>query len=181
MTSILESTKDLLAHHHAEGIEAEHLRAMHELAAKTGNVFTRSHFEPGHFTASAFVVSPEGDALLLVKHPKLGKWLQPGGHVESADSDIYSAALREAFEETGLQNLERVGDGIFDVDVHVIPARKDEPAHRHFDVRFLFRAPTRDLKLEEGITGAQWVPLADVTEDASDASVARAARKLEAR
>ncbi len=176
--TILESTKQLLARHHAEDIEAEHLRDMHELAAKAGDVFTRSHFEPGHFTASAFVISPEGDALLLVKHPKLGRWLQPGGHVESVDADLYAAALREALEETGLATLTPVSHDVFDVDVHVIPARKDEPAHRHFDVRFLFRAPTRELRLEDGITGAQWVPLAEVTEEASDASVARAARKL---
>jgi len=177
--TLLESTKHLLDGHQALGAEeAEYLRAMHDLAAQPGNVFTRSHFAPGHFTASAFVMSPEGDALLLVKHPKLGRWLQPGGHVEADDTDLYAAALREAREETGLDDLEPVGDGIFDVDVHVIPARKDEPAHRHFDVRFLFRAKARDLRLEDGISGAQWVPFAAVTEDTSDASVARAVRKL---
>lgn len=159
--------------------EASDLAAMKALLAKDADVFTRSHFDPGHFTASAFVLAPEGDAILLVKHPKLGRWLQPGGHVEPEDTDLACAALREAREETGLDDLEQLGDGIFDVDVHVIPARKDEPEHRHFDVRFAFRATTRVLTLEEGITGAKWVPLTDVTAENSDASVARAAAKLQ--
>ncbi|MBC7792579.1 MAG: NUDIX hydrolase, partial [Clostridia bacterium] len=142
------------------------------------DVFVRSFFTPGHFTASAFVLSPEGDAILLVKHPKLGRWLQPGGHVEPEDRDLASAALREAREETGLTDLTFLSPDIFDVDVHVIPARKDEPEHKHFDVRFAFKSPTRALTLEEGITGARWVPLHAVTPENSDASVTRAAGKL---
>lgn len=162
----------------ATASEVGDLDAMKSLLERSADVFVRSHFVPGHFTASAFVVSPEGDALLLVQHPKLGRWLQPGGHVEPEDDDLASAALREAREETGLTDLTFISREVFDVDVHVIPARRDEPEHRHFDVRFAFKASTRELTLEEGITGARWVPLAEVTAENSDASVARAAAKL---
>ena len=176
---LLKSTREMLGKHAPfDDNEAKHLQAMHRLAARGPEIFTRSHFEPGHFTASAFVVSPSGDAMLLVHHPKLDRWLQPGGHVEAHDGDLMEAARREAIEETGIDNMALIGDGIFDVDVHVIPARKDEPEHRHFDVRFLFRAGTRDLKLEEGIQGAHWVPLHEVTVENSDSSVARAVAKL---
>jgi 8-oxo-dGTP pyrophosphatase MutT (NUDIX family) len=180
MTSpLLKSTRDLLGKHAPlDENEAKHLQAMHRLAAAGPEIFTRSHYEPGHFTASAFVVSPTGDAMLLVHHPKLERWLQPGGHVEARDGDLMEAARREAIEETGITNMALIGDGIFDVDVHVIPARKDEPEHRHFDVRFLFRAGPRELKLEEGIQGAHWVPLHQVTVGNSDSSVARAVAKL---
>lgn len=166
------------AYRPADAAETADLEAMRALLARDADVFVRTHFAPGHFTASAFVVSPEGDALLLVKHPKLGRWLQPGGHVEPEDMDLAGAALREAREETGLRDLTPLGRGIFDVDVHVIPARKDEPEHRHFDVRFAFRAATRELRLEAGISDARWVPLHEVTAENSDASVARAAGKL---
>lgn len=179
MNTLLKTTRELLGKHAPfDDNEARHLQAMHRLAGKEGAVFSREHYEPGHFTASAFVVSPSGDAILLVHHPKLERWLQPGGHVEESDADLLSAARREAIEETGITDLALIGDGIFDVDVHMIPARKQEPEHRHFDVRFLFRSGTRDVKLEEGIAGAQWVRLHEVTVENSDSSVARAVAKL---
>ena len=46
--------------------------------------FHRRQFEPGHFTASAFVLHPSNDSILLIFHEKLRLWLQPGGHVDPA-------------------------------------------------------------------------------------------------
>ncbi len=63
-----------------------------------------------------------------------------GGHVDG-DEWPRDAALREGLEESGLRDLEMVG-GIFDVDVHAIPAGKGEPDHYHFDIRYVAR--TRD-------------------------------------
>lgn len=51
------------------------------------------------FTASVFIVN--GDAVLLRKHEKIGRWLQPGGHIELHEDPV-EAAIREAKEETGL-------------------------------------------------------------------------------
>jgi 8-oxo-dGTP pyrophosphatase MutT (NUDIX family) len=69
---------------------------------------------PGHFTASAFVLHPSGEALLLILHRKLGMWLQPGGHLESSDVDHLGAARREVAEETGVSRL-ALRDELFDV------------------------------------------------------------------
>jgi 8-oxo-dGTP pyrophosphatase MutT (NUDIX family) len=53
-----------------------------------------------HFTGSAVVT--DGRRVALVHHRKLGRWLQPGGHVEANDGDdLLATALREAAEETG--------------------------------------------------------------------------------
>src|SRR5256885_3440779 len=71
-------------------------------------------------------------------HPPLGRWLQMGGHVEAGGLPV-DAALRKAEEESGLDDLHLVIGGIFDLDVHGIPAGKGEPDHRHFDVRYLAR------------------------------------------
>jgi hypothetical protein len=51
---------------------------------------------PGHVTASALVVDHTGTAALLTLHPRVGRWLQLGGHCETTDTDIRAAALREA-------------------------------------------------------------------------------------
>src|SRR5260221_14578866 len=55
--------------------------------------------DPTHLTASAVVVGPEG--VLLHRHKRLRKWLQPGGHIDPGEAP-WQAALREVAEETGL-------------------------------------------------------------------------------
>lgn len=141
----------------------------------------RSHFEPGHFTASAFVLSPDRRDVVLIHHKKLGIWVQPGGHVEPSDADLVAAARREVLEEVGLGELELLSNGaspLFDVDIHLIPGRKADPAHEHFDVRFAFLAKTRDLVHSEEVADLRWVPLGELGTLATDESVMRAARKL---
>ncbi len=145
-----------------------------ELSAPT----SRAHFQPGHLTASGFVLSPEGDALLLIFHKKLGIWVQPGGHVEPSDRSLLEAARREVREEVGLDLSLDEASGIFDLDVHTIPARKDEPSHEHFDVRYCFRSPTRDFVRTDEVADVRWAPLAEIDQLTSDESVLRAARKL---
>src|SRR5262249_25679492 len=103
--------------------------------------FSRTAFTPGHFTASAFVLSPDRRRLLVVFHRKLGRWLQPGGHIEPVDASIIDAARREVEEETGVHGTIAAASGVFDIDVHDIPARRDEAAHEHFDLRVLLVAP----------------------------------------
>jgi 8-oxo-dGTP pyrophosphatase MutT (NUDIX family) len=128
----------------------------------------------GHVTASAVVARPAGDGFLLVFHRKLDRWLQPGGHVEPDDASVFAAAVREAREETGVDRLAApLGDSILDLDVHPIPAFGSEPAHVHYDVRFL-------LTSEDGgalAAGAAWFSLADVPPADRDRSLDRAVRK----
>lgn len=93
---------------------------------------------PGHLTASALLLDHAGERALLTFHAKLGRWLQLGGHCDG-DANLPHVALRECQEESGIDELEVVS-GIVDVDIHEIPARKDEPAHLHLDTRYLVRA-----------------------------------------
>lgn len=118
-----------------------------EIAAKTKMlVFLDNHedcFErsciPGHFTASAWLLSNDMKQALLMHHTKLNRWLQLGGHCDG-DHDLLNVALKEAQEESGLANIEILNPKIFDIDVHEIPAYKNDPVHLHYDVRFLFKA-----------------------------------------
>jgi len=172
----------LLEHEAADPLEEDHRERMLELLAGPNDPFARDHFVPGHFTASAFVLDPAGEQLLLILHSKLNLWLQPGGHVDPTDPDLLSGARREAAEETGITALDPVGGigPILDLDVHPIPAnpRKGEPAHEHFDVRFLFRARSCAFEAGSDALAARWVPLAEVEDAGTDDSVARAVRKL---
>jgi 8-oxo-dGTP pyrophosphatase MutT (NUDIX family) len=137
--------------------------------------------EPGHFTGSAWVVSVDGERALLLHHRKLGRWLQPGGHADG-DGDLASVALREAEEETGLTGL-RIEGGVFDLDRHLIPARGNEPAHYHYDVRFVVKAgASEDFIVSEESHALKWLPVAEIAADSrADESVRRMARKWLAR
>ncbi len=147
------------------------------LAQESGDVLSRYHFRPGHFTASGFVLSDDESALLLIHHERLGKWLQPGGHIEPGDTDLEAAVRREIEEETGLADISLHGEGLFDIDVHEIPAARGEPHHEHHDLRYLFSSPgTPDAG--DGVHDARWVPLDEVAALTSDRSVLRAVEKL---
>jgi 8-oxo-dGTP pyrophosphatase MutT (NUDIX family) len=88
------------------------------------------------------VLTRDGERVLLLFHEKLRRWLQPGGHAEPGETQGEAIALREAREETGLVSLELHPDAPrpLDVDVHDIPARGNEPAHEHLDLRYLVTA-----------------------------------------
>ena len=132
---------------------------------------------PGHLTASAWVVDPARQHTLLMHHRKLDRWLQPGGHVDG-NHDLLASALREAREETGLQQLVPVSPEIFDVDRHWIPERKAEPGHWHFDMRFLIEAdPEEALTVTSESKELRWVKLAVVTELDPEGSLLRMVRK----
>jgi len=144
--------------------------------------FERELVAPGHVTGSAWIVAPEGDAVLLTHHRKLDLWLQLGGHADG-DPDVLEVARREGMEESGLPGLEVLdttgcGEGVpFDVDIHEIPARRTEAAHLHFDVRFAFRAPTRAVTASDESHALAWAPIGSIGHFTDDKSVLRMASK----
>jgi len=177
---IASSGREPLRHYvPADAREAAFRERMIELLEHP-DPFARTAFDPGHFTASAFVLAPERDAVLLIFHKKLRLWLQPGGHIEPEDATIEDAARREVAEEVGLRNLSPLSSGLFDVDIHPIPARADEPEHEHFDLRVLLLSSARELEAGDEVEGARWVPFDDVASITGDESVRRAVRKIRA-
>lgn len=166
---------------------SQQLRAMIELSGSKRAALHRDTFEPGHFTASAFVLCPDRKSLLLIFHKKLKMWLQPGGHIEPTDSGLVEAARREVREETGLKELEVVS-ALFDIDVHSIPAFGQTPAHLHHDVRCVMTAPHLEVRAGDDVSDARWFDIRKVAESRgqlaegfdTDGSVRRVAARLAA-
>ncbi|WP_177216958.1 NUDIX hydrolase [Amycolatopsis arida] len=93
----------------------------------------------GHVTASAVVLDAAGERVLLTLHPRIGRWVQLGGHCEPGDGTLAATALREATEESGMDGL-RIDPDPVHLEVHPITCSLGVPT-RHFDVRFVVHAP----------------------------------------
>ncbi len=168
---------DLLTQHQAaDAAESQMLAQTILFVENNFNCFDRQ-LQIGHITGSAWVVNPSRTHALLMHHRKLGRWFQPGGHADGLP-DVLKVALQEAHEETGLTQIRAVSDAIFDVDVHQIPANAKEPAHLHYDIRFLVEAdPAEKLIINSESKDLLWVRLGDVAQYNGDESMARMVQK----
>ena len=141
---------------------------------------------PGHITAAAWILAPDRQRFLLTHHRKLNRWLQLGGHADG-EAHVEQVALREAQEESGMQDFEIVSAGAgsallpLDVDVHMIPARGDEPEHEHHDIRFLLIAgPDQELVVSDESHDLGWFEMRDMGNVIEEESLLRMGRKAAA-
>ncbi|MEU0663974.1 NUDIX hydrolase [Streptomyces lavendulocolor] len=163
----------------------QHPEAKTELAVvlgllDNGDDLTNRKTLPGHVTAGAILVGPDG-RIMHILHNATGKWLLPGGHLEASDGTLLQAAGRELTEETGIAPhvITPHSQTPLHIDVHPIDANptKDEPAHQHFDFRFLFRttADIGELQTEE-VSDAAWRELESISDDLLRQRIAQALR-----
>jgi 8-oxo-dGTP pyrophosphatase MutT (NUDIX family) len=116
---------------------------------------------PGHITASALVLDHSGSQTLLTLHPRVGRWVQLGGHCEDTDADIAAAALREAAEESGIAGL-TIGTMPAALHVHPVTCSLGVPT-RHLDVQFIARAPEgAKIACSDESLDLRWWPLGDL-------------------
>lgn len=179
MESVTDLQVLLRSYIQANPEEKETLEEFESYLARTEprELYSRKNFD-GHITASCFIVDNEMKNMLLLFHVSLQKWLQPGGHVDTdTDDNILTASYRECQEETGLsaEQLEQISSSEniyipFDIDSHSIPAskKKQEEAHIHHDLRYLFRCKDKTtiiLNTEES-SNYQWVSIAELKNNA---------------
>jgi 8-oxo-dGTP pyrophosphatase MutT (NUDIX family) len=113
-------------------------REYRDLIAEDHQSLARERMQ-GHFTASALLVDPLRAQVMLVMHPRVKRWLQMGGHIESTDRSFREAALRECQEESGFTHID-VGEFPVRLDRHEVPCKSPsgEVIHSvHWDVQFL--------------------------------------------
>lgn len=121
----------------------------------------------GHVTASALVVDPSRERVLLTLHKKLRMWLQLGGHCEPGDGTLARAALREAIEESGIDDLILAPGGPVRLDRH------HTPCAWHLDVQYAALAPAGAVEaISDESLDLRWFPYAEVS-DVADESVVR--------
>ena len=127
---------------------------------------------------SALVIDGNGN-VLLNHHKELDKWFQFGGHSDG-DPNTLNVAKREVFEESGITDIDDLGGKIFDVDVHLIPVNneKNEPAHYHYDIRFLFIAKNKELKISDESKELKWCSYKEARKLISDVGTFRMIDKV---
>lgn len=121
---------------------------MFSFIQENNDCFQRS-LEYGHITGSCWLLNHTNDKALLLHHTKLDRWFQLGGHCDG-DSNVLEVAIKEAQEESGIMDIVPVLEGIFDLDIHLIPANHKDKAHYHYDIRFLLKV-TKDLPTQANI------------------------------
>lgn len=129
----------------------------------------------GHLTASVIVFDADLSHVLLTLHPRVGKWLQLGGHCEPVDRSLVDAARREGLEESGLSSL-TMSTAPVQLHTHPITCSLGVPT-RHLDVRFAAVADATDdgslpaIAITEESADLAWWPVDALPDDIDAESV----------
>ena len=143
--------------------EATDLSVMLNFAKNNPDALYREN-RVAHFAVSAWVVNPRRTKVLMIYHNIYNSWSWVGGHADG-DSDLLSVAVKETAEETGLEKLRRISNGIFSVNTlaverHIKKGRFVN-SHLHLDVEYLFEAddslPLRIREDENSAVG--WIEI----------------------
>ena len=172
--------------------ELDILTPFGEFVAANPGCFERAN-TAGHFTGSALVVNPSLTKVLLTHHRKLDMWLQLGGHADGVPR-LHEVAMTEANEESGLTDLsllsyeaDTFGPDFktdiplpFDLDWHGIPARASEPAHIHYDVRYVVLAKSEaPPQVSHESHDVRWMTLDEARALTSERSMHRQFAKID--
>jgi 8-oxo-dGTP pyrophosphatase MutT (NUDIX family) len=139
--------------------------------------FSRAQFTPGHITCTALVLHPSEPLVLFMYHHRLHRWLLPGGHVEESDATLSVAAAREAWEETNVRIDANSAPFLAGIDVHFIPAKRDEPFHLHHDLIWCFRAQSDRIEESEEAPQVRWASSGEWDELGSADSIRNSIRR----
>ena len=122
-----------------------------------------------HFTASSWIVNKERTKVLMIYHNIYQSWAWTGGHSDG-DENLLHVALKEAQEETGLQNLKVLKQDIYSLEIVTVDCHikrgKFVPSHLHLDCCYLFEADENEpLRIKEDEnSGVKWIDINKVTE-----------------
>lgn len=111
------------------------------------DVLTRNN-EMCHFTVSNWIVNKDRTKVLMAYHNIYKSWAWTGGHVDG-DDDFWNVAYKEANEETRINSLKPLCDGIFGIEILTVDPHikrgKYVSSHLHLDCSFLFEADEDEI------------------------------------
>ena len=134
---------------------------------------------PQYATGSAWLINPSNGKILLTHHRKLNRWLQPGGKISAQDNlSIQQTALREAQEESGMKEIKLSSPELFHLDIHYIPAQKNQEAQYYYDFCFLHQT-TQDQPLSKNgeSLDLKWFSIAELMQMDLENSIERMMKK----
>ncbi len=154
------------------------------------NIFLREN-KAAHMTASAWVVNPAGDKVLMAYHNIYDSWSWLGGHADG-DMDLLAVAVREVREESGIPQVLPLSEDIFSLEILTVDGHEKKgayvPSHLHLNVTYLLQADdgaALSVKPDENSGVAWFTPdkaVAASTEPWFQARIySKLNRKLEAR
>lgn len=174
-TSLTDSARSTLTDWSAPSAEQDALRHAYLAFVDAAANPSERACVPGHLTASAIIFDATGTQVLLTLHPRVGKWVQLGGHCEPEDDSLAAAALREATEESGLDGLDLSPEPV-QLHTHPITCSLGVPT-RHLDVRYAAVAPATEdgtppapVISEESVDLAWW-PIDALPDDVDAESI----------
>lgn len=147
----------------------EQPKVAHFLEFLNSNPHAYERSNKGHITSSIWIVNADRTHVLLTHHKKFNEWIQLGGH-NDGELDCKAVAAREALEESGIEGLQFLNEGIFYIDIHEIPT----PCAYHYDVGFIMQAPAGSSYLvSEESHDLAWVPFEKITDYVTEPAVLR--------
>ena len=136
------------------------------------DVFTREN-RTAHLTASAWVVSPDRQHVLMAWHNLYQSWAWLGGHADG-EENLLAVAQKELFEESGLSNARPVSDSIFSLEVLTVSGHEKRgqyvSSHLHLNVTYLFEADMNaalSVKPDEN-SAVGWIRIAELQDKVSE-------------
>ncbi len=111
-----------------------------------------------HFTASAWVVSPDRSKVLMAYHNLFQSWSWLGGHADG-ERDLLSVAVREVTEESGVFPVHPVTRDLYSLEILTVDGHEKRgiyvPSHLHLNVTFLLEAdPSSPIRPKKGENSA---------------------------
>lgn len=136
------------------------------------NILLREN-EFAHITSSGFIMNKEQEKVLMIHHNIRNTWAWTGGHVDG-DTNFLHVAMKEAREETGINEFTPLTDKIVALDILPVYGHikkgKYVSAHMHLSIAYILIADeneTLKIKPDEN-SDVKWFSLDKLTEDYYD-------------
>lgn len=141
-----------------------------------------------HITAASMIFNPTRDKVLMIYHNIYRSWSWTGGHADG-DSDMLFVAMKEAKEETGIQNLKMIyaepdKNPMAAVDVLPVWGHIKRGAyvssHLHLNYSYLFETDEGEalhIKEDEN-SQVGWIPIIEIREKVTEPDMIPVYEKL---